>query len=254
MVKDNKFVIGICDDERGSRKEVRKLCDMYFAQNTECHEYVEFESGEDVLVYSEQIESRQIDLLFLDIEMKGMDGIQLMEQIVKNPTVRGIVFVTGHRDKVFEAFGQKTIGYILKPASYERVEKMLDIVRKEKQNNIEFVLKGYLGEDYLVLPEEIVYLKAAGSYTEIFTIDSTAEELKCRVISKRIGELERELEQFAIVRVHKSFLVCMENIVRMESSVTVKNTDFIIPIGRKYKDKVKSRYLKYISDKVRMRL
>lgn len=160
-----------------------------------------------------------------------------MEQIVKNPLARGIVFVTGHRDKVFDAFGQKTLGFILKPPSYERVEKMLDVVRKEKQNNTEFVLKGYQGENHLILPGEIVYLKGAESYTEIFTTESDTKELKCRIISKRIGELEQELEKFEIVRVHKSYLVCLENVAHVGNDIMVNNTELRIPIGRKYRDK-----------------
>ncbi len=251
---ESKMIVGICDDEQNARIEVRELCDKYFSQNKESSKFVEFVSGEEVLDYCSKIENEPIDLLFLDIEMKDLDGVRLMEQLVKNRTVRRIVFVTSHKDKVFDAFGQKTIGFILKPPSYERVEKMLSVVRKEKQDNTEFILKDYQGGECFVLSEEIVYLKAAGSYTEIYTLGSDTDGLKCQIVSKRIGELERELAQFPIMRVHKSYLVCLTNVVCVEDEVRVRNTDFGIPIGRKYKDKVKKAYLQYVSDKVRMRL
>jgi len=246
--------IGICDDEKYARQEVQKLCELFFDENCIEHNYIEFESGEEVLTYSTKQDSSPIDLLFLDVEMEGVDGIRLKEQLLRQRTIERIVFVTSHKDKVFDAFGQKTIGFIMKPPTYERVEKMLTVVREEMRENVELVFVGYNGEEQSLRLEDIAYFKASGSYTEIYSYASDMTKMECFVISKKIGEVECSMKDCPILRVHKSFLVNLVNVVRVGEEITVKNLEEKIPIGRKYKEQIKAAYASYISDKVRKRI
>ncbi len=246
--------IGICDDEHFARQEVRKLCGLYFSEQKEDYNYIEFESGEEVLSYCMQQENEPVELLFLDVEMEGLDGIQLKEQLLRQRVIERIVFVTSHKDKVFDAFGQKTIGFITKPPTYERVEKMLTIVREEKQENVELAFDGYRGEKHSIRLEEIAYFKAAGSYTEIYSYASGSDTTECFVISKKIGEVELEMRDYCVLRVHKSFLINLANVKNVGEVLTVRNLDEKIPIGRKYKEQVKRVYASYVSDKVRKRI
>lgn len=246
--------IGICDDEKYARQEVQRLCELYFDENKIEHDYIEFESGEAVLAYSAKQDSLPIDLLFLDVEMEGLDGIRLKEQLLRQRVIERIVFVTSHRDKAFEAFGQKTIGFITKPPAYERIEKMLTVVRKEKLENVELIFDGYNGERHRIRLEEIVYFKAAGSYTEIYSYASGSDATECFVISKKIGEVERSMDDYPVHRVHKSFLVNLTNVVSVGEVIKVRNLEEKIPVGRKYKEQVKRVYASYISDKVRKRI
>ena len=246
--------IGICDDEKRARMEVRKLCELYFAENEIEHDYMEFESGEAVLTYSANRDSLPIELLFLDVEMDGLDGIRLKEQLLRKSAIERIVFVTSHTDKMFDAFGQKTVGFIPKPPLYERVEKMLTVVREEKQENVELVFIGYNGKEQSVRLNDIVYFKASGSYTEIYSYAFDGAEIECFVISKKIGEVEQSMEDYSVLRVHKSFLVNLANVVSVGEVIKVRNLEEKIPIGRKYKEQVKATYASYISDKVRKRI
>lgn len=246
--------IGICDDEKYARQEVRRLCELYFSENKIEHDYIEFESGEAVLTYSTNRDSLPIDLLFLDVEMEGLDGIRLKEQLLRQRAIERIVFVTSHKDKVFDAFGQKTIGFIPKPPAYERVEKMLTIVREEKRENVELVFTGYRGEEQNLRLNDIAYFKASGSYTEIYSYALEGTEPECFVISKKIGEVEQSMEDYSVLRVHKSFLVNLANVVSVGEVIKVRSSEEEIPIGRKYKEQVKATYASYISDKVRKRI
>lgn len=248
------MVIGICDDEIYARQEVRKLCELYFSKNKIEHSYAEFESGEVVLAYSAKQDSAPVDLLFLDVEMEGVDGIRLKEQLLRQRTIERIVFVTSHRDKVFDAFGQKTIGFISKPPTYERIEKMLAVVREEKQEDVELVFAGYNGEVQRLRLDDIAYFKASGSYTEIYSYALDGTERKCFVISKKIGEVECSMKDCPILRVHRSFLVNLVNVVCVGEEIAVRNLEEKIPIGRKYKEQVKAAYASYISAKVRKRI
>lgn len=246
--------IGICDDEKYARQEVKRLCELYFDENKIVHDYIEFESGEAVLTYSTNRDSLPIDLLFLDVEMEGLDGISLKEQFLRQRAIERIVFVTSHKDKVFDAFGQKTIGFIPKPPAYERVEKMLTIVREEKRENVELVFIGYNGKEQSIRLNDIVYFKASGSYTEIYSYAFDGAGIECFVISKKIGEVEQSMEDYPVLRVHKSFLVNLANIAGLGEDIRVRNLEEKIPIGRKYKEQVKTTYASYISDKVRKRI
>ena len=246
--------IGICDDEKRARMEVHRLCELYFDENKVEHDYIEFESGEAVLSYSANRDSLPIDLLFLDVEMERLDGILLKEQLLRQSMIERIVFVTSHKDKVFDAFGQKTIGFIPKPPAYERIEKMITVVREEKQENVELVFNGYNGEEQGLRLEDIVYFKAAGSYTEIYSYASDGTGIECLVISKKIGEVEQSMKDYPVLRVHKSFLVNLANIVGIGEEIRVRNLEEKIPVGRKYKEQVKRVYASYVSDKVRRRI
>lgn len=246
--------IGICDDEKYARQEVQKLCELFFDENCIEHNYIEFESGEEVLTYSTKQDSSPIDLLFLDVEMEGVDGIRLKEQLLRQRTIERIVFVTSHKDRVFDAFGQKTIGFISKPPTYERVGKMLTIAREEKHENVELEFAGYKGERYRIRLEDVVYFKAAGSYTEIYSYALDGNESECFVISKKIGEVEQSMKAYEVLRVHKSFLVNLANVSSVADKIKVRNMEEKIPIGRKYKEQVKTTYASYISDKVRKRI
>ncbi|MBQ8316287.1 MAG: response regulator transcription factor [Lachnospiraceae bacterium] len=246
--------IGICDDEKHARMEVRKRCELYFNENKIEHDYIEFESGEAVLAYSAKQDSASIDLLFLDVEMEGLDGIRLKEQLLRQRAIERIVFVTSHKDKVFDAFGQKTIGFISKPPTYERIEKMLTIVREEKLENVELVFDGYKGKQHHIRLEEIAYFKADGSYTEIFSYTPDKTRAECFVISKKIGEVEQSMKVYSVLRVHKSFLVNLANVASVGEEIKVRDLEEKIPIGRKYKEQVKRAYTTYISDKVRKRI
>ncbi|MBQ8798583.1 MAG: response regulator transcription factor [Lachnospiraceae bacterium] len=248
------MLIGICDDEKTARQEVRKLCELYFIGHNKEHNYIEFESGEEVLSYCRRQDREPVEVLFLDVELEGVDGIHLKELLLKQRMIERIVFVTSHMDKIFDAFGQKTIGFISKPPTYEQIEKKLTIVRKEKQENVELVFAGYRDEEHSIRLEEIAFFKAAGSYTEIYSYGSDGKGMECFVISKKIGEVELEMRDYCVLRVHKSFLINLANVIGIGEDVTLRNLEEKIPIGRKYREQVKTVHAAYVSDKVRKRI
>lgn len=254
MKKVENMIVGICDDEKYARQEVKNLCELYFGDHKIEHSYIEFESGEAVLTYSAEQNHEVIDLLFLDVELTGLDGIRLKEQLLGQRVIERIVFVTSHKDKIFDAFGKKTIGFILKPPMYEQINKMLTIVRDEKQKNIELLFAGNKGEEHCIRLEDILYFKASGSYTEIYSYASDGTGIECFVISKKIGEVECSMKDCPILRVHKSYLVNLVNVVRVGMEIVVNNLEEKIPIGRRYKEQVKTAYASYISAKVRKRI
>lgn len=244
------FIIGICDDISKEQQNVYNLCEKFFNENKIEHKYIFFSNGEDVLKYCEAAENERIDLLFLDVEMSGISGIELKDKVISQNMIWRISFVTSHTDSVYGAFSQKTIGFIPKPPSYDKVSNMINIVSEELKKDAVITFKGYNDEKISVKLEDIAYFKANGSYTEVFTYSSKDSML----ISKKIGDIEKELDEYFFVRVHKSYLVNLENVIDVGGEVYLRDKKEEIPIGRKYKDIVKNRYLTYGRNKINKRL
>ena len=101
--------IGICDDHKKERDIIFEYCERFFSKNEIEHTYVFFSKGEEILNYCNE-QNERIDLLFLDIEMEGISGIEVKDKVVKVEQVWRIVFVSSHLESMRYSFGTKTIG------------------------------------------------------------------------------------------------------------------------------------------------
>ena len=230
---------------------IRQMCERYFEQKETMHQYVIFQCGEAVLAYCKQEKCEQIDVLFLDVEMPGMNGIDVKNRVSKSEAVQRIVFVSGHEERIMDAFGKKTVGFISKPPQYEKIKKILSVVEEECAENVEIVICGQHGEKRSVMLGDIAFFKADGSYTEIVTYSSKGIMNKELVVCKKLGEIEKSMCKHSIIRVHKSFLVNLVNVVGMGEMISLRNSEVLIPIGRAYKESVKKAYFTYEKDKMR---
>lgn len=244
--------IGICDDNEKDRKNVYSICKNFFEKNPMEHEYILFSSGEEVLEYCEGETNDRIELLFLDIELNGINGIETKDRIVKEDKVWRIVFVSSYKDKVWATFGLKTIGFVIKPATQEEIHKWINVVLEELEEDALVELKGMDGQ-YIRL-EKIAYFKAAGNYTELYLHTGSSGAQRPVLVLQKLGELEKDLQQFPIIRVHKSYMVNLVNVVDMDADISMRDMREKIPIGRVYKETVRKRYLEYGKEKIRRRM
>ena len=247
--------IGICDDDSDARRKIYDLCEEYFKETAIKHDYIFFPSGNDVLLYCEGDDNERIDILFLDVEMPEMSGIELKEAVIKNGKVWRIAFVTNHNESIYGAFSRKTIGFIQKPPLQEEISKMLVITINELEENVAVIVRGYDGKTIEILLDDIVYLKASGSYTEIVTYTTLFGSVNNYILStKKIGVLEREMMSYPIIRVHKSYMVNLENVINIGDKVVLQNLSYTIPVGRAYKEQARKNYLQYGRNRVKKRL
>lgn len=244
--------IGICDDVKEEREKIHHLCEEFFADNEIEYSYVFFESGEEVLEYCADNTKEQINLLFLDIEMGGISGIELKDKVMKLAKIWRIVFVTSHIENALAGYSIKTMGFIKKPATKEEVFKHLYNVIEEWRENLVFEFKGYHNTIIYVRLEDIAYFSGARSYAKIFTYKEDSNEV---ILSKSLSEIESELKGYSFVRPHKSYLVNLANITDIEGEeVTLKDLEVKIPIGRSHKKDIRRSYLMYGKNRVIKRL
>jgi two-component system, LytTR family, response regulator len=173
------------------------------------------------------IEQHQPDLVFLDIEMPGMTGVDLLRSF-NNPSFR-VVFVTAFDAYAVEAFRLSAVDYLLKPVEGDDIVKSVnkiknDIVRNQnllstQLQNLEKILLhntspaetkigiGMADKIVFVSITDILYCEASGSYTNVFLKDGTK-----MVASKSLGDFETQLSQNKFFRIHHSHLINLNRV------------------------------------------
>lgn len=232
--------IGICDDLPIVRKQIADGISRFATKRNISIEFIYFASGAEVLN-----STKEIDILFLDIELGDLDGIFVMNKLIKMNTVWRIVFVSSHEEKVFDAFSLKTRGFIRKPATDKDIEHIMDALVQEykKLKVFEFLIDN--GNKKFVKADEIVYMSAESNYTKVITTKETF------LVSGNIKSHEENMEKVDILRVHKSYLVNLAYIEKFGDEIKLLYMDIVIPVGRKFRVNSKEKYKEYIISMVR---
>jgi two-component system LytT family response regulator len=209
----------IVDDEKLARDLLRE-----YLENFPDIELVgECEQGTDAV---EKIDSLKPDIVFLDVQMPGMTGFDVLEDIEHEPYV---IFTTAYDQYAIKAFEKNAVDYLLKPLDEERfrvainralkrkslehstIEDLLQSLRSERKGPFDSHIFVQKSEKLFNLPvDEIVYLEASGDYTIITT---KADQF---VSSSGIGKLEEILNPEVFIRVHRSTIVNVNNLKEIE--------------------------------------
>ena len=232
--------IAICDDEANIRAY---LISLIRAQSCPC-EIVEYASAGDCLA-----DHREIDLLFLDIELapfgSGLDGMALARKIRERATGTQpvIIFVTGYERYVFDAFDVGAFQYLLKPVDEEKFAQVFSRAiaqigtAKEKPGR---VLTLQSANTSRTVPlDSIYYIESSNHKVELHLKDG---EFACYA---KIGNLELELQD-QFFRIHKGYLVNLAYVAGYsKTEVTLTNGERLLLSKYKYQDFVKA-YLHFL--------
>lgn len=186
------------------------------------------------------LQTQEIDFLILDIEMPNLSGIDLAKGLHASPE---IIFTTANKDYALEGFELNAVDYIVKPITFERLLKAVNRVVQRKEKNKNKQLKEDR-QDYLFLKENkrnvkvsisnILYLESQKDYVKVVT------KLKTVITKQKLTSFEEILDPKKFMRVHRSFIVSIENIDAYSAS-GVEINKIEIPIGRNFKDEVITR-------------
>jgi two-component system, LytTR family, response regulator len=157
-----------------------------------------------------QVNKAKIDFIFLDIHLKGGNGLQILNQLKDRNF--DVIFTTAFENYALEAFKENAIHYLLKPFSDEDFQTAVNRIF-EKRNihgQQDFMYISTRNEEVKLAISDIFYLKSEGSYTDIFTKDRKFTS------SKNLGEFEKLLQATIFVRVHHSFIINIQKIKSIE--------------------------------------
>ena len=155
-----KIRIGICDDSDHDRHYLKSIIKNYFKGREIEPEIVEYGSGEEFF------RKPDVEILFLDIEMNALDGIMVKNELQKLQAETRIVFTTSHNDLMRDAFGKQVFGFLVKRVSPKEVEKYLNAILKDLEEENCVLIKGAEKETF-VKEKQILYIKAETKYCDI---------------------------------------------------------------------------------------
>jgi DNA-binding LytR/AlgR family response regulator len=221
----------IIDDELMARKALERLCE----KRSELEIISICESAEEALTI---LNNQAIDLIFLDVEMSGISGLQLLDSLSYLPIV---IMTTSKTDYAFDAFQYQVSDYLKKPITQPRFMQAIDKAL-EKHNASNQPLRAdtndiFIKEDgrYIRLAyDEILYVENLGDYAKVRTSKNN------HVVYTTMKTLEDKLPQAKFFRVHRSFIVNLSKIVDIEDSNLVI-ADKVIPISRANKSDLMQR-------------
>lgn len=224
----NYMHIAICDDDSVLVAILRAHIESWALKNGQQITISTFENAENFLL--NWTSSARFDLLFLDIKMKKMTGMELAEVIRKADSEMDIVFVAADRDLVFKGYEVGALNYLIKPIEEEGCHKCLTKA-KERLTSLESssLVVQIDGRLVRIRYDDIMYFESAAHYLHLYTIK---EKLRYR---KKIGETEAELSDMKeFTRIHRSYLVSLRYVSSVEESSVVLENKVSLPIGRKY--------------------
>lgn len=231
----------IVDDERLARKELRSL----LAE----HSSVEIVGeAECVAAAAELARTAQPDVVFLDIQMPGESGFQLLERL---PVLCKVIFVTAYDAYALRAFEVNALDYLLKPINPARLAAALARLSANETSHVPARKLEYddrlfleIGEraQFLKL-EQIVCLRAAGDYSELVTTDG-----KVSLILKSLKEWEERLPEKHFTRIHRSTIINLEYVERIESwfnrswQIHLRHLNEPLLVSRRYAAQLKQKF------------
>lgn len=220
----------LVDDEKNARLALRGILEENFPNIDIIGE------SKDIPSAVKMIHKQKPELVFLDISMPGYSGLELFKFFDEEQITFKVIFVTAHSEYAINAFELSAVDYILKPIQICALERALEKIKANQLDNIKALQDNYeadapkkvalqTGDGILFLKfNEIIYLKADGSYTHFIT-----ENHSKITVSKRLAEFERLEEMGSFIRIHRSQIINynrIEKILRQDGgSVIMDNGD-----------------------------
>lgn len=220
-----KYKCLIIDDEAPAHKVLHS-----HISKTEIFEIVgDVYDGKEALDF---MTKTQVDVIFLDIEMPKLTGLELL-QCLPYPTI--VILTTAYSNFGFEAYENNVVDYLLKPISYPRflkaINKVVPLLNKEeskevKHPSIEIKHEGVLK---IIETQNVLYIESVGNYIKIHL--ENEKPLLITQTMKYIGSL---LPSELFTRIHKSFIVKRSAISEIRKTELTLSNKVTLPIGRKY--------------------
>jgi two-component system, LytTR family, response regulator len=177
------------------------------------------------------LNNNKVDLLFLDINMDELSGIELLESSKINSQV---IITTAYQEYALKGYELQITDYLLKPFTFNRFLQAVNkaqenLIRHSSESQPNFIFVKTENRLEKIMLNEIVYIEGMRDYRRIHTVNKKVMTLQ------NFSEFETLIPSSVVCRVHKSFMVALDKIVSIERS-RIKIADQLIPISETYKD------------------
>ena len=227
--------IAICDDEKII---IERITDLIKKQNTDCH-IESFRTGNELLAGK-----KRFDMIFLDIQMDGLNGIETAKAVREYDRKAVIIFVTAVKEYVFDAFDVGAFHYLLKPIEEQKIGEVFQNALREirgrqagKESPVLFIKTK--NKSYTLNQSEIIFIENRNRKVAIHTAKNTLEFYAV------MNELQKELEN-NFYRCHRGYLVNMAHIAEYSNDmIEMDNGEKVYLAKEKYREFVRE-YMRYL--------
>jgi len=209
----------IIDDEELARKRLRKMLQKYEPPLMIIGEAL---NGKEAVTC---IDSLKPDVIFLDVQMPGLNGFEVVQQLRHKPL---IIFTTAYDEYAMKAFEENSVDYLLKPIEQKRLDKaieklqrLFDAPKLSFNENVEKLLSQLASASlqrlqvksgnkiFFIETNDIVYFEAKNKYTFLHTVEHE------HIVELTLNELEERLDKQNFIRIHRSFIVNIRYILEL---------------------------------------
>ena len=231
------FNYAICDDNEHDINIIRDIIKQYIT-----------ESGMDICIesymksseLSEKFNLNAYDVLFLDIDMPDINGIELAHMCKNIDKYVNIVFITNREDMVFEAIRYQPFRYIRKSNLTEELKETLVELTKKHYDEM-FIYEFKTTEDSVKLKlDDVLYIESKGHELILHTKNG------CKTIRARISDYEKKLIPFGFLKIQRSFLINLKYVYLIKRDTVIMDNQETVAITRGKGNEIKKIYMEYI--------
>ena len=229
--------IAVCEDNN----IVAAFMEDYIASmDAENIEYEIFTSGDDLIHYMER-ENVTFNILFMDIEMPGRNGIETSAYVREKDKYALIIFITDHKEYVYEVFDVLPFRFLIKPVTREA----LNLVMKKAFEHFNLTKQVFFFKQnktqLQVAFDEIIYFE--GNLRKVRLVTTGGEY----DFYGKISEVVKKLDGNLVLQIHNSYIVNMEQIRKISESVVLLKSGTTLPISKKYREYVRQKHIQYMA-------
>lgn len=230
--------IAICDDEQFYREKIRRLLTDYLEKRDLGSSISFFTSGEEFLSQSEN--NVKYDIVFMDISMDELNGIETAMQMRAFHSDTFLVFVTAFIDYALEGYKANAIRYLMKDTLDVAMGECMDaILQKMRTSQVTF---SFIEGERKLYTDNIIYIESSRHKSVFYYMESETTHYQ---IYSRLDAIEQELSGCGFLRIHKSYLVNMKHIRKINNYTAYLDTGLELPVPRSRFQSAKEAFVTY---------
>ena len=229
--------IAICDDEMIQLQMLKEYVNEWITMNNYSIEVSGFTSANQLWMLEEN--SEKIDIYLLDIQMEGMNGMQLAQKIRAQNERSMIIFVSAVSDYIFDGFNVQALNYLLKPVKKEQLFTCLKKAYQTLQCEEEFICLISGKESRRFCVNRISFVESLGHYVDIYYGDEVVH------LKMNLSQLEELLSGYKFMKPHRSFLVNLAHVTSIRKKEIIMDNKQLIPIARGKWEEVNAQFIQF---------
>lgn len=229
--------IAVCDDEHQQAEYTKMLVNRWANDNNIPINIEMFGSAEHFKAAWD--ENKRFDILLLDIQMSGQNGVELAREIRLSDAKLAIIFITGFADYMSEGYDVSALHYLMKPIKENKLFEVLDKAMINIENETEKILAVSINREDIFIPHrDIIYIESSLHY---IIINTKKEQYKVKM---PLAEIEENLGG-GFFKCTRSFIVGLRYIRRISKAEVILTNGVSVPLGRGLYQDINKAFIKY---------